>query len=107
MYFATDIANWENLETSLRGDPWTASIDIHKPNMANWKNPPVGYVGFVTDMNIVRPNYDRTDETDEFESVSIKDVESFETDPANIPVAELQHGRRWLVNNGVGTDWVD
>jgi|APSaa5957512535_1039671.scaffolds.fasta_scaffold16650_2 hypothetical protein len=105
--FATDLAanKLENLETSLRGDPWTASIDIHKPNMANWKTPPTGYVGFVTDMNIIKPNYDRIDESNEFESVSIRDVESFETDPANIPAAELQHGRRWLVNNGSGTAW--
>jgi hypothetical protein len=56
-------------------------------------------------MNIVRPNYDRTVETDEFESVSIKDVEDFLTDPVLIPAGELQHGRRWLVNGGVGTDW--
>ena len=96
---------WENLETTTRGSPWTTSIDIWKPNMAAFDSPPAGYVGFFTDMNIVRPNYDRADETDEFESVSIKDVEDFLTDPALIPSGELLHGKRWLVNNGVGTAW--
>ena len=96
---------WEDLSTATRGSPWTASIDIWKPNMAAFQSPPAGYVGFFTDMNIVRPNYDRADETDEFESVSIKDVNDFLTGPGDIPAGEIQHGRRWLVNNGVGTDW--
>lgn len=96
---------WEDLDTATRGSPWTESIDIWKPNMAAFQSPPAGYVGFFTDMNIVRPNYDRNDETDEFESVSIKDVEDFLTDPALIPAGELQHGKRWLVNNGIGTVW--
>ena len=96
---------WENLETATRGSPLTTSIDIWKPNMAAFGSPPAGYVGFFTDMNIVRPNYDRADETDEFESVSIKDVEDFLTDPALIPAGETQHGRRWLVNGGGGTAW--
>ena len=96
---------WENLETTTRGSPLTTSIDIWKPNMAAFQSPPVGYVGFFTDMNIIRPNYDRADESNEFESVSIKDVEDFLTDPALIPAGETQHGRRWLVNGGGGTAW--
>jgi len=66
-----------------------------------------GYiVGFFTDMNIARGNYDRDDEFNEFEKISVKDVESVEiSDPSFIPPDEIQEGRRWLVN-GTGTgEW--
>lgn len=105
--FATDLAanKWEDLEAATRGSPWTTSIDIWKPNMADFSSPPSGYVGFFTDMNIVRPNYDRINDTNEFESVSIKDVEDFISDPSTIPAAELLHGKRWLVNGTALGDW--
>ena len=99
------VIHWENLETATRGSPLTTSVDIWKPNMAAFASPPAGYVGFFSDMNIVRPNYDRTIETDEFESVSIKDVIDFINDPSTIPAAEIQHGRRWLVNSSPVGDW--
>lgn len=64
------------------------------------------FVGFFTDMNIVRGNYDRDDEFDEFEKVSVKDIESFQfSDPDDIPSGEIATGRRWLVNGGTG-DWI-
>lgn len=63
-------------------------------------------VGFFTDMNIARGNYDRDDEFDEFEKVSVKDIESFQfSNPDDIPTGEVATGRRWLVNGGSG-DWV-
>ncbi len=96
---------WENLEEATRGSPLTTSIDIWKPNMADFETPPAGYIGFFTDMNIVRPNYDRAEETNEFESVSIKDVENQFIDPSSIPAGETQHGRRWLVNTSATGAW--
>lgn len=63
------------------------------------------FVGFFTDMNIARGNYDRQDEFDEFEKVSVKDIESFQlSNPDDIPAGEIATGRRWLVNGGSG-DW--
>lgn len=99
--FATDLAaaKWEDLEAATRGTPWTTSTDAWKPNMSDFETPPTGYVGFMTDMNIIRPNYDRDDETNEFESVSIKDVDDFVIDPTDIPAAEIKHGKRVLLNN--------
>lgn len=69
-------------------------------------NPGTGwFVGFFTDMNIARGNYDRQDEFDEFEKVSVKDIESFQlSNPDDIPDGEIATGRRWLVNGGAG-DW--
>lgn len=62
-------------------------------------------VGFFTDMNIARGNYDREDEFNEFEKVSVKDIESFQfSTPDDIPNGEIATGRRWLVNGGTG-DW--
>ena len=102
---ASNPSNWEDLEAATRGTPWTLSADQWKPNMSDWQTPPAGYVGFMTDMNIVKPNYDRDDETNEFESVSIKDVEDFLIDPSTIPSGEIQHGRRWLLNNSATGAW--
>ena len=96
---ASNPSNWEDLEAATRGTPWTLSADQWKPNMSDWQTPPAGYVGFMTDMNIIRPNYDRDDETNEFESVSIKDVDDFVIDPTDIPAAEIKHGKRVLLNN--------
>jgi len=64
------------------------------------------FVGFFTDMNITRGNYDRDDEFDEFEKVSVKDIESFQfSDPDDIPDQdEIADSRRWLVNGGSG-EW--
>ena len=64
-------------------------------------------VGFFTDMNIARGNYDRDDEFNEFEKISVKDVESVEfSDPVDIPSGEIQEGRRWLVFGTGAGDWV-
>ena len=100
-----DSTTWKNLTTSTEGSPWTLDEQSWKGCMAGHDNPPSGFVGFFNDMNIVRANYDRIDEFNEFEKVSVKDIEDFLTGPGDIPAAELQEGRRWLVNNGVGTAW--
>ena len=97
---------WENLSNSTRGTPWTLNVDCWKANMSNYANPPTGYVGLFNDFNIVQENYDKADETDEYETVSLKDVEDFLTTPADIPTGAMQHARRWLVNgNAAGTAW--
>ena len=103
---ATDPGKWENLSTATRHTPLTTGVDLWKSMLSG--DDPTGdgfYVGMFNDMNIVVPNYDRTDAVNEFESVSIKDVEDFLTDPALIPSGEVVHGKRWLVNNGTGTPW--
>ena len=96
---------WENLITSTRGSPWTLNTNLWLANMSGSESPPAGYVGFFNDMNIVRKLYDKNDEFNEFETVSVKDVEDFLTGPGDIPSGQIEHGRRWLVNNGVGTLW--
>lgn len=64
------------------------------------------YVGFFTDMNIARGNYDRNDQFNEFEKISIKDVESRQlNDPVDIPTDELADGKRWLINGSGAGDW--
>lgn len=62
------------------------------------------FVGFATDMNITRGNYDRDDEFDEFEKVSVKDIEAFSfSDPDDITDQnEISDSRRWIVNGGTG-----
>lgn len=73
-------------------------VNITTPGI-NW------FVGFFTDMNIARGNYDRNDQFDEFEKVSVKDIESFQfSTPNDIPSGEIATGRRWLVNGGTD-DW--
>jgi len=93
---------WENLSVSLAGSPWTLDIDAWIKNMSGHENPTPPFVGYFHDFNIVRANYDRNDEFDDFEKVSVKDIEDFIDDPATISTDELQNGRRWLVKNGVG-----
>lgn len=95
---------WEDLTNSTKGSPWTLDPEIWKSNMAGHENPPAGFVGFFNDMNIVRANFDRDDEFNEFEKVSVKDVEDFIDDPDTIPADEIDEGRRWLVKVGVG-EW--
>jgi len=96
---------WENLSTAIRHTPLTTSVDLWKAMGSG--DDPTGdafYETMFVDMNIVVPNYDRTDATNEFESVSIKDPEDFIVDPTSIPSGEIVHGKRWLVNGGTG-DW--
>ncbi len=95
---------WKNLSTSLDGSPWTLDPEVWIKNLAGHSNPPAGFVGFFNDMNISYANYDRNDEFNEFEKVSVKDIEDYIDDPSTILTDELQNGRRWLVKNGVG-DW--
>ena len=105
---APDVSSvyWNNLSTTTLGSPWTASVDLWKANIIGSESPPAGYVGFFNDMNIVRKQYDRDDEFDEFEVLSVKDVEDFLTTPADIPTGQIEHGRRWLINgSSIGTVW--
>jgi hypothetical protein len=95
-------AKWENLSTATRQTPLTTSTDLWKA--FGGKDDPTGdgfYETVFVDMNISQPNYDRTDVENEFEAVSLKDVEDF-IDIVSVPAAEIVHGKRWLVNGGTG-----
>jgi len=91
---------WKNLSDCTTSSPWSNSVSFWESCMDG-----VGmdsdYVGFFHDCNIVKPNYDRVDESDEFENISIKDVQDYLT----APPSDVIHGDRYLVNNGVGTVW--
>jgi hypothetical protein len=99
-------AKWENLNTATRHTPLTTSVDLWKAFGSGDDPTSDGfYETMFVDFNIVQVNYDRTDVANEFEAVSIKDIEDFLTDPALIPTGEIKDGKRWLVNNGAGTPW--
>ena len=104
----TSVTHWDNLSTSTKGSPWTMSTDLWRANMDGSVTPATGTVGYFADFNIVRKQYDRDDEFDEFEALSVKDVEAFLTTPADIPTGQIEHGRRWLVNGpATGTAWAN
>ena len=96
-----DGAHWENLSTATRHTPWTTNVDIWKA-MGD-KDDPTGdgfYETMFHDFNIVAPNYDRADDFNEFESVSLKDVDFTVNDPtdtAQIPANQIHNGKRVLV----------
>ena len=103
----TSTANWENLSTSKESSPWTKGTkDLWEANMIGHDSAGLSnYVGFFHDFNIVRVQYDRDDAFDEFESVSVKDVENWQSAPPAAGSPLLQHGRRWLVKTPGSTAW--
>ena len=81
--------------------PWTEDLEWWTDNMSPTTDS--DYVGLFHDMNIVRKRYDLTNVFDEFEGVSIKDVEGI----LRSPPASKKHGQRWLVDSITlsGNDW--
>lgn len=92
--------------TGINSTGTVSSVSSGAITGVNITSPGTGwFAGFFTDMNIARANYDRDDEFDEFEKVSVKDIESFQfSTPDDIPSGEIATGRRWLVNGG-SDDW--
>lgn len=94
-------AFWENLSTATRHTPWTTNVDIWKA--MGGKDNPTGdgfYETMFHDFNIIAPNYDRVDDFNEFEAVSLKDVDRTVNDPtdtAQLPALEVHNGKRVLV----------
>jgi len=99
---ASTPAKWENLNNATRHTPLTTSVDLWRAMGSG--DDPTGdgyYETMFVDMNIVQANYDRTDIENQYEAVSIKDVEDF-IDIGSVPANEIVHGARWLVNGGTG-----
>ena len=94
-YGAFTTADWIDLISSY-ANPWM-DIDLWKTNMSGRQLAGIGdaaaddFVGCFHDFNIVRRDYS---ELDEFASVSVKDINSVISSPANNP----QHGQRWLIS---------
>jgi len=90
--------------------PWTINKDdmvqnLCKPTSAgNYDPAGVGstYYGFCVDHNFVRANYDRANDNDEFETITMKWVTESRTSPPVSGSPLLYHGQRYLV--GVGSN---
>ena len=73
------------------------NIDDFKANLTGFVVPKAGYEGGFVDFNFVRRNNDRTDFTNEFETITLKDIERVQLDP---PSADVRFdGLRVLINN--------
>ena len=93
---------WDRIEPRNKNtSPWTENLDWWTDNMSPTTDS--DYEGFFHDMNIVRKGYDLTNVFDEFEGVSIKDVQGI----LRSPPAAKKHGQRWLVDSITlsGNDW--
>ena len=96
--------NWDQVIPRHAGtSPWTEDEDWWTDNMTPFSTTNHGgssndYVGFFHDMNIVRKGYDTDNPLDEFESVSVKDLEGVRSAPPSTP----KHSQRWLVGSGTG-----
>ena len=71
---------WRNLSDDSTSSPWSNNVEFWMKCM-DGVDTDSDYVGFFHDINIVKPNYDRVNESDEFENISIKDVDDYLTTP--------------------------
>ena len=100
--------NWDQVIPRQAGtSPWTEDEDWWTDNMSPFSSTDHGgsnsdYAGFFHDMNIVRKGYDTDNPLDEFENVSVKDVESVRSAPPSMP----KHSQRWIVGSNATGDWV-
>lgn len=89
---------WLNLSTTNIFSPWTNNADDWTTNFADHVNPPSGFVGFALDINLARADYDRTDDYDEFETITFKWVTKVGVNnPTSEPSAEIFDGQRYIV----------
>ena len=93
--------HWENLSTKSSHTPLTNDVDLWKSMLSGDDPTSDGfYEGMFVDINIVQPNYDRVDDNNEFESLSVKDYDHVVNDPADtaqLPALEIHNGKRVLV----------
>ena len=104
---STGNPNWDQVIPRHAGtSPWTEDEDWWTDNMSPFSSTNHGgsnsdYVGFFHDMNIVRKGYDTDNPLDEFENVSVKDVEGEQSAPPSSP----KHSQRWIVGDSATGDW--
>lgn len=94
-----DTAFWENLTLTARFSRWTNDSTVWPANLFDFENPPATYAGLVPDMNMVGPDYNRTEDNDEFENITLKDVTAIIDDPSTgLTLEQRFHGQRVLVS---------
>ena len=104
---STGNPNWNQVIPRHAGtSPWTEDEGWWEDNMSQFSTTNHGgsandYAGFFHDLNIVRKGYDTDNPLDEFENVSVKDVEGEQTAPPSSP----KHSQRWLVGNNATGAW--
>ena len=97
---------WNNLTTSIEFSPWTNDSDFWITNFAGHTDPLSPFVGFALDMNLARADYDRTDDYNEFETISFKWVTKVGiNNPSTEPVDEIFEGQRYIVGTTPSGDF--